>query len=225
MFENDYIKEEEKIILDNLNALYVAFTRPADRLYVMCNKPQTQFFKPLYDIVLNFDENDRVDKTMDTYKGKPFLSEFNFGKKELNKRIAKTSTVELKHIKNQKNSLYRKKLKVKKNYLKWLNDAGERDFGNTVHKAFSFIETIDDVESAIDKLIAAGDIEWSEREEFNALLKEVISNNKMKPFFKKGLIVRNEAEIITSNGDLFRPDFLDGFFYNLLVSELYLALK
>ena len=208
VFEPEFQLEEKKVILDNLNALYVAFTRPADRLYVMSHKPNTAFFKELFPIISNLEGEQVGETSYVEIKGKSVLESISYGIKERNEKEDKEQENQPKliKIKNHKNSAYRKKLKVKKNYIKWLNNAGERDFGTLVHKAFSFVEVESDIPQAIEKLVMQGDIEVGEKAEFQKMLVDVISHPKVAPYFKLGLTVKNEAEIVLQNGELLRPD-------------------
>jgi len=204
IFSKAYAQEDDKIELDNLNALYVAFTRPSERLYVMSVKPTSDFFKPMYPIIENWEEG-TFQKDYDE-SGKKVMSRFSYGIKKARASDHKKQNKEVLKIENYKNSAYRDKLKVKKNYIKWMNDTGERAYGNLIHKAFSFIDTIDDLEAAVSRLEADGDIKPSEREVLIGKLSEVVLHPEVSSFFKPGLSVKKEAEIILSNGDLLRPD-------------------
>ena len=105
-----------------------------------------------------------------------------------------------------KNSDYFKKLKVRKNYLKRLREDGSRDYGNLVHKVFSFIRNSDDVEEAIEKMFASGEISAAEKEEIREMVWAVIRHPQLEKWFSPTKKVKNEAEIILSNGDILRPD-------------------
>ena len=208
VFEKFKTDEDRKIILDNLNTMYVAFTRPSERLYVMGINPEKEFFESLVSILDGMHAHPLVEMVTETAKKGEVISKFRYGlpkPKELdeNKEISKPKLIK---IANHKNNFYREKLKVKKNYIKWLSSAGERDFGTLVHKAFSFIDTQDDISDAVEKLLKIGDIAEEEKLEFTNLLTTVITDTKIAPYFKAGLEVKNEAEIVLENGDLLRPD-------------------
>jgi ATP-dependent exoDNAse (exonuclease V) beta subunit len=206
IFQESYQKEEEKIELDNLNALYVAFTRPAERLYVMGIKPNMDFFGQLYPIIENWEESDEVEKVYFEEKGKQFLKKFSYGSRILKTVNDQEKPTEVLKIENIKNSAYRNKLKVKKNYVKWMNDSGDRDYGNLMHKAFSFVQNENDIDFAIDKLEALGDIKFTDKDNMRNVLSKVVDHKDVNQYFKPDLKVKNEAEIILSNGDVLRPD-------------------
>jgi len=162
----------------------------------------------LFPIISNLEGEQIGETSYVEIKGKSVLESLSYGRKERNNKEDKNQKNQphLIKIKNHKNSAYRKKLKVKKNYIKWLNNAGERDFGTLVHKAFSFVEVEQDIPAAIDKLILQGDIEMSEKETFNKMLLDVITHPNVSPYFRSGLKVKNEAEIVLKDGTFLRPD-------------------
>lgn len=206
VFEKEWALESQRLLVDSFNAMYVAFTRPADRLYVMIPKPKDNFFGQVFPILEEMIGDNNVSTTYDDQNGKPELTRLSYGEPNKVKREESSNGSEMIKLKNLKNSLYRTKLKVKKNYLKWMDDSGERNYGNLVHKAFSFIEKEADLDESIQYLLRQGDIEAGEMEQVRNEIKNVLLHPDVKPFFRVGLTVKNEAEIILPNGDLLRPD-------------------
>ncbi len=205
-FEKDYELEYQRLLVDSFNALYVAFTRPADRLYVMTSEPKKNFFKEVFPTLEDLSTGDDFHITYDDSTEKIEMETLSFGKALPVQRQKMDASTDVVKLKNSKNSLYREKLKVKKNYLKWMDDSGERNYGNLVHKAFSFIHSESDLETAIEKLVQGGDIDTTEVEQVRKEIAQVLHHEDVKPFFKNGTTVKNEAEIILPNGDLLRPD-------------------
>lgn len=62
------------------------------------------------------------------------------------------------------------------------------------------------MDKAISRLIAAGDLERTEIGEIKVIMNRVMNHPELKPYFKVGLIVKNETDIVLANGDLLRPD-------------------
>jgi hypothetical protein len=208
IFEKEFDEETGRIEVDNFNAMYVAFTRPAERLYVMTIKPDSDFFSDVFATLLELEGNEKVKVTYEEVKGKNVMKSFAYGHE---KRLPPEEELEgnpfdLVHLQNNKNSLYRDKLKVKKNYLKWMNDSGERDYGNLVHKAFSFIPDLTDVNQSVEKLVALGDLGLDEVSPMKSVISDVINHPQLASYFEKGLIVKNEEDIVLPNGDFLRPD-------------------
>ena len=82
------------------------------------------------------------------------------------------------------------------------------DKGRRVHEILSYIKTVDDVDDALKKALRVGLIANSEVGEMRSTLNIVLKNVDMKPYFAQGLRVKNEEEILLSNGRILRPDRL-----------------
>ena len=52
----------------------------------------------------------------------------------------------------------------------------------------------------------AGKIMTPERQELEVLLQKILSHPQIQPFYKYGLDIRKEAEILLPNGRSYRPD-------------------
>ncbi|NIV38060.1 MAG: hypothetical protein GWN58_54190, partial [Anaerolineae bacterium] len=50
-YAQDYYEEQMQAYLDHLNLLYVAFTRPEDRLYVLAQRPSKAALKTTADLL------------------------------------------------------------------------------------------------------------------------------------------------------------------------------
>ena len=84
----------------------------------------------------------------------------------------------------------------------------EADKGRRVHEILSYIKTVNDVDDALKKALRLGLIANSEVREMRSTLNIVLKNADMRPYFAQGLRVKNEEEILLSNGRILRPDRL-----------------
>ena len=82
------------------------------------------------------------------------------------------------------------------------------DKGRRLHEILSYIKTTNDLDDALKKALRLGLIANSEAGEMRSLLNVVLKSVKMKPYFAQGLRVKNEEEILLSNGRVLRPDRL-----------------
>jgi ATP-dependent exoDNAse (exonuclease V) beta subunit len=208
IFKGEYEKEMGRIEIDNFNALYVAFTRAAERLYVMTIKPESDFFGDVFEPLLEMEGNELVETSYADVDGKSKLKTLSFGtvSPKVKKSSSANQNTQMVALNNRKNGLYRKKLKVKKNYLQWMSDTGERDYGNLVHKAFSLIDSRQDVDVAVLKLISNGELDEKDGNALKMLLENVINHADLSAYFEDGLLIKNESDIVLPNGDLLRPD-------------------
>ena len=80
--------------------------------------------------------------------------------------------------------------------------------GNILHHALSFIKTSGDIDAVLDQMISEGQFPREDGKEFRDMLRSVVEHPLLVPFFKPGLKVLNEQEILTENGLILRPDRL-----------------
>ena len=206
-FSDELALEKNKIIVDNLNVMYVAYTRPQDRLYVIAKNPEQKIFKeylPFFELgslkgELQY-KSEISDKGVDEY------SFVKFGKALPTNRKLKSSSEGVVEIKNQFNHAYERQLKVKKNYIKKLADDGMADYGNLVHSIFSKIDSKEDIDQAIKYFLHLGDMQKDEVEPIKQTILNVVKSPLVEKYFDGSWKVKNENEIILPNGDLLRPD-------------------
>lgn len=78
--------------------------------------------------------------------------------------------------------------------------------GNLVHLLLSKIVTRDDVDFAIEDLLASGDITTSDEKALKTIVMQVIKHPKISLYFNNEHKVYNERDIVTPTGELLRPD-------------------
>jgi len=89
----------------------------------------------------------------------------------------------------------------------WGSDRGEAlSRGNVLHELMAHIERGSDLEPALKRLIQEGSVAADESDELRQLAKEIVDHAVLAPYYREGITVRNEAEIITKNGRILRPD-------------------
>lgn len=81
--------------------------------------------------------------------------------------------------------------------------------GNLIHLLLSKIKTIHDVDFAINDLINSGDLNNQNKEDLRRTVLLVVTNAQLKTYFSDKYKVLNECDIITSTGEILRPDRLN----------------
>ncbi len=201
-YKNIAVLEEEKQVLDNLNLLYVALTRPENHLHIISRIPK------------NYQEN--IYKWLCVYlkqKGlfKDDLFYYPYGEwvenSEVHKVLLKEDSI-LKglHIRNWKNIIRIKQA----NEAIWNVEALEekRDKGILMHYVLSKIKYLNDVEQAINTCVYEGVLPEKDKAETAAAIHTLLANPGISRFFEAGLPVKNEGSILTAEGQTLRPDRL-----------------
>lgn len=193
-YAGEYSKEKGKQVLDNINLLYVAMTRAVDQLHIVATEPKgnkntSKFFIDFLKATGAWEEN-------------KFFYEYGIKSANIKKNSIKANIQPLTEV-HFTNWRYKVAIKTSKSKHE---DESRKDYGIIIHELFSRIKTEDDIETAIDRSFYEGSINEHDCKILAAKLRSVISNPLLKPYFVKGLNLKQEAEIILPGGESFRPD-------------------
>ncbi|MEN8225318.1 MAG: UvrD-helicase domain-containing protein [Bacteroidota bacterium] len=208
LLETDYaaIHEEESqmALLDMLNILYVATTRPTERLAIICDKALAKSGKviDIPSMLRSFLEHKDlwIDKKTSFVLGD-------------STRIPAREEKDEEALMPQEliSGDWRQNIVLSGNAAEcWdlEDDARNIEWGNLVHNILSGVNTIDDVETVIGAEIIKGNLRKEEAVSLHSLLNNIIGQPALKPFFDGSYEIRNEAAIMTSSGKEYRPDRL-----------------
>lgn len=203
-FDYDYGQEYVMTKLDNLNLMYVAFTRASDRLYIISPERMSfsndvnKYLKVLFNSDLwlqkhKTDENvyefGREDKIAPLEKPQKanILSPLSIAANDFHDRIVIKPVHE----------------NVSLEYAERYQTAHNR--GIILHKAFSLIKTKKDIPVAVQKLAAQGLIEKNSVQEIVNEITAIIEQDGISAWFDEKNVIKTEPEILCSEGT-FRPD-------------------
>jgi ATP-dependent exoDNAse (exonuclease V) beta subunit len=193
---NLYEEEEGKYFLDQLNLLYVAFTRPETALFICGStsvaSPAKNWLEPFFSTSKLFTLKDK---------------HYEYGELELN------SNKEEDEINHNYNLVYldQKMNKPQLSYKsgeEWdVNDIDEkRNFGTLVHLVLSKIKNLAHLDETLNILIHKGSITTEKAKDINLYITELFNNVHFKNYFDNSHHVLNEKEIITPKGMKLIPD-------------------
>lgn len=218
LFALEAHEEKVKELVDNLNMLYVAFTRAKNELYI--NSPLQKSEKKGKDISSITDlmqavmldsenqnfgfENITYDEGIRTFKSGAVsdfrvfdvnkIEEVNYWKLDRYGVGAKTLEIKLK-----KDSLdFFKSLPAEK--------LTPLEHGKIMHQLFSLILNINQVEDAVSKLVTEGLIGKSDGELLQQQVKQILKEQPFCNWFTEDWIIKTEASILTPEGQTYRPD-------------------
>jgi ATP-dependent exoDNAse (exonuclease V) beta subunit len=198
--ELEFETETQEQILDNLNLLYVAFTRAVNRLHI---------------ITLSSSSNKQalISNWLEDYFKQNFTAnkenEFTFGdenSKHTKHKAINTSTYKLEPLAfNTNNDV----IKIKASYLDNSVEAEEaKQQGIVMHTILSKIKSENDIDEVLNSEILNGLIGEKQFDNFKQKILSVIHHPKLELYYKTTTPQKLEAELITSNGELLRPDKL-----------------
>ncbi len=191
-----YSAEEGKFYLDQLNLLYVAFTRPETALF-MCGKSKGKSSPVKEWLVPFFSQSDFFTKVDDYYE----LGELI--KSDQSKEALKNNypLTFLKQVMNKPQLSY-------KSAMNWdVNDIDKkRNFGTLVHKVLSKLNSKSDLKPTLNNLIVKGILDDEQTVEIEKYIKTLFTDNHFATYFNPENKVLNETEIITQKGFKLIPD-------------------
>lgn len=197
-----YEEEQGKRKLDLLNMVYVAFTRPSERLYVLSGKPSEKESATLSltDLLVNFlkfKEAFTDEKTVYTFGNGTLVK----GNKE--KTESQSMSIGFSTWPWQERLLFASRAPQH-----WHTEALQTHqvAGNILHQALAGITVAEDAEKSVTGMVNSGLIASAEADNLFQQLQLILAHPEVKPFFEPGLSIINEKEILTKGGKSYRPD-------------------
>jgi ATP-dependent helicase/nuclease subunit A len=214
IFADDYFNEKMQVFVDNLNLLYVGFTRAEDELYVSSplladqggNKPVKTVGGLLYQILAAETGSDPV------YAGSWNEGEttFSAGKKKTVGSAAISVLENEIRIGHYQVNRWKDKLRLRlygNVYFARDRGIGKRiDRGRLMHEIFEKIISAEDVGKAVLQKYHEGKITMKETGELTGGITRIIGHEKVSHWFDGSWKVRNESGILLKNGKTRRPD-------------------
>jgi len=196
----EFEDETQEQTLDNLNLLYVAFTRAVNRLHVITHSSvgNTQ---PL------------ISKWIDDYAQIQLKqsSEFFY-------ELGNVNSLPLKHKKENSKTFnlqplqfntHNEVVKIKASYLQNSFEAEDaKQHGIIMHSILSRIKSEKDIDSVLETEVLNGLITLKEIRDYKQKILKVILHPQLHLFYIDGVSQKLEAELITANGEILRPDKL-----------------
>ncbi len=206
-YEPVYQEEEEKSLIDLYDLVYVAMTRPRDQLYVLSSVPP-----------LDVSSVDSVPKMLKRFLVEEEIWEddgrsYNFGEMpdvplEGGKEYTdpEVSALKMNSFSDWKNRILLRRSAPES----WDAENPERSysFGNKVHYVLSGMDYPEDLKPAIKQGLLDGIVSPDEVDQIESMVGKVLSDPNTKWLFDISWEVKNEAEIITKDGGIYRPDRL-----------------
>lgn len=205
VFEDDWNIELSHSVIDNVNLLYVAFTRPEVELYLFAPKDD---MKELSEIK---DTHKLLHRTMLTLGYTPD-SELvvRIGTKTENfipkKGISASTTLPSYPVNRWQNKIsISTKAGTLTNLLKEKKDEKIK-YGILVHSILAEIRDKSDIDTAMDRMVFEGIESAEKKSDLKKLVTEVIDHKEISRFFTGDWEIRREQEILTPDHRVLRPD-------------------
>jgi hypothetical protein len=208
IFGEKYQHEKAASYLDNLNLLYVSFTRASERLYGFAY-PRTKSSAGailLSGLTFGTSDSDSTICLNSRYNREAGIFETGTpGRCEVVRKRETLVPAEYPVYKEGK----RLKLRLYGRDLMKESEGGLKSkiyYGTVLHDIFSRIRNRGDIKGAVDAAVADGYIPVEIAIKTREMVEEMISRPGVGPWFDDDAEVLTEAEILTGAGDIRRPD-------------------
>ncbi len=212
IFYKEYYNEVVNNYIDNLNLMYVAFTRAKSILVTFSEKNTEDKIKTVADVLF------RIIKTETEFYEEQELNLCKYWSNEDNMlSIGIPDT--LKYEQSKDNSCimtnmavtgYENKLKLKLGNKDFFNKSRfvreQTNKGNILHKIFENITKLSDVDKAIETVVFDGLITSAEKKYYKDIVTKALTNPFVRDWFSGKYDVITEMSVITPDGRLKRPD-------------------
>lgn len=212
IFINEYLNERLHQFVDNLNLLYVAFTRAEESLVVLAETPAKNgalknVSHVLFRIVNQLNLISEVDEEVRERIMKGWDDDdrtFTFGTIPQRERIIKDAE---KPTHSFKTTGLGTRIKIHPESTNYSSPEGLKHLkhGRIMHRLFELITTPEDVDTAVTQLILQGQMKTSDRNDVTGFVSSKIAQDHVKEWFNPKNKIINERPILASGGT-YRPD-------------------
>ncbi|HPD43754.1 MAG TPA: UvrD-helicase domain-containing protein [Dysgonamonadaceae bacterium] len=219
IFRDDYLREKLLSYIDNLNLLYVAFTRPKHQL--ICYAPKgkdniTRISDLIYRTVSEpMALSDSIKSDIDL-KNYYFENEnervFEYGIPSKIESDNKPNSIDTCKMEEWRSIPFEGRLKLRLNSIGYFNDDGSRARGMLMHEIVSSIKTVSDLSGALQRRVMEGELTETEQKEVFEEITEMLSLPEVSDWYSGKYIVLNEMQTLDPEWGFSRPDriMIDG---------------
>ncbi len=200
-----YQERVDQTEFDNINILYVAFTRASQQLYVISNyelnSKEEEDEKKVSGLLIGFLKSLQLWNESKIYE---------FGNKTLSNYKKEMAAETIRQEKYYSSPTTSNAVKLMTSSGAIWGSAREEAIkrGNLIHDILSEIDTSEDIQTALEKFSEKENLVLNETSEIKKILWQVISHPELSPYFLKESKIYRERDIISPDGELLRPDRL-----------------
>lgn len=218
IFREDYLEEKLFTFIDNLNLLYVAFTRAKHRLVVFASKPSEKNsgnIKSVSDLLwlaitqsrLLLAENPQnLIPLEDHFSETDTEAHFLLGGGQCIEKQSEKETEESSKTEKWQSIPFNNRLTLRLNSAGFFGGTGKRDYGTLMHDLVSRVETFAHIPRAVERKIVAGELPETDRAKMTDELLQMLSIDGVSDWYSGKYTVLNEMQVLHPRFGFSRPD-------------------
>ena len=190
-------EEKNKSIMDDLNVLYVAMTRPKHQLYIYTAEyKKLDDFNTLSKLIGYYFQSTTHEFPISIGKLEPKSEDKDIDNLALNLNYSSLSD-------------WRKTIRLKNNSNQlWDINLDRQQWGSLLHECLAQIHYPKDKEAVLEKLERNGLISVEMKSKLRKRVEELLNDEQLMPFFLEDWEVKNEQIILQESGESYVPDRL-----------------
>ena len=199
-----YNKHQAELELDNINILYVTFTRAIEQLYVIgkndFNSGNSENLKSYSGLIINY------LKSIHLWDGAKNHFTFGSSKRQLALEENILGTTVQEELISTSPASHNINI-ITNSGLLWdtkQKEAIER--GNLLHRIMANISTESDINYVIEDYVTFGIINKDQKDDLLKTALKIVNHEQLKEYYAQNEIILTERDIITKDGQIFRPD-------------------
>ena len=201
-----YADYRSNLELDSINLLYVVLTRAIEQLYVISelDLDKNGAEKPnLYSgLLISF------LKRLNIFDTNQLIYDFGAANKISERKHNSNETEELMGFISTSKESHNLAILTKAGLIWDTQKADALERGNLVHDIMAKIDSIDDLEKAINTFEMSGKLSPEQSSKITRDIEKIIFHPKLKQYYITNDKVYNERDILSKSGKIFRPDRL-----------------
>ncbi|GAB3833775.1 UvrD-helicase domain-containing protein [Hymenobacter jeollabukensis] len=215
-----YAEEREKTFVEALNLLYVAFTRPRHRLYILTRRPDaaraakddastpaSNVAQLLHRYLVDLGQWNEEQLTYVLSAGAPAAIKSESPSPD----NSQLTTGNLFPLTNLATAAWEQRLRLRRHastVFDFSEQQQQREWNRKLHFALRRVITARDVERVAGQLTAEGLVSRREQPELLQRLRQVVTNAQLAPYFRPAVIAETEREILVGGAprEDYKPD-------------------
>jgi len=200
-YAEQYEKERNSSMLDMINLIYVAFTRPAERLYILTREPAKAESANLPSLLNQFIQNSLTE----------WIQNENVFSRGIDDVVMKpdNETLEQGLLSEMISSPWQGRIKIARRApVYWSTDASKNKqaWGTLIHDTIADLRTGDDIITVASAQAKANLLSEEETALLQQRVSETINHELLKDYFIENVDFKPESGILTPDGSVYRPD-------------------
>ena len=207
IFHQAYFEEKVFTYLDNINLLYVAFTRAKDSIIAFAPlSAQKDTVKDVATLTWNTlqEESENNFAAFVREESENRLFEYGYPKPIIYSQ--KDSDSEKISSGDWQSIPFNNRLKLRLSSTGFFSDNGKREYGTMMHEIISRIARLEDLDDAVEKRLLAGEITADQKNEISEQLRKALSGEPVRDWYSGKYEVLNETQLLHPAFGVSRPD-------------------